>query len=356
MTSLGMTVVPVAVLIDEYGIVQSTRPRLEEIENLVAEKREPPVESPPVLADDWTDANSIKANFDWSAATPQQAIWYGDTCLKSNQLADAMKAYEYALQKAETSDDPEIRTLVPEVNFRLGVVMRARYDDKKLGSPADFGLASKYWTEALAGNPNQYIWRRRIEQYGPRLIKPYPFYDWIQEAFNEIRARGDDPVSLTVSLAGAEIALPTKQKIKPKQNSENENPDPEAKITLVDHQNSLVEYVATVVPSGIKPGGTVRVHLQFFPANNGKWNNESSPMQVWVDESKTGTVSRHSLGFPNAADATSSEYRTVEFEFQSNEDASSANVSGFALFNVCSADDSQCLFRRLNFQIEIPLK
>ena len=49
------------------------------------------------------------------------------------------------------------------------------------------------WTEALTANPNQYIWRRRIQQYGPRLDKPYNFYFWVAEARKEIRDRGEEP-------------------------------------------------------------------------------------------------------------------------------------------------------------------
>jgi hypothetical protein len=37
--------------------------------------------------------------------------------------------------------------------------------------------AVQYWTMALDMDSNQYIWRRRIQQYGPRLEKPYSFYD-----------------------------------------------------------------------------------------------------------------------------------------------------------------------------------
>ena len=356
MTSFGLAVVPVAVLIDEHGIVQSTRFRTADIEELVAQEVEPPSAKPSTLDEKWANAESVKANFDWTNASTREAIWFGDVSLKSKQLSDALKAYEYALEKAQASDDKDIRDMVPEINFRLGVVMRARYDNKELGSPSDFEQASKFWTAARAGNPNQYIWRRRIEQYGPRQIKPYPFYDWVSEAFSDIVARGDQPVALTVPLSGAEIAKPSKRPIKKSSKSQPKNPDPDAKITLVDDQNPLIGHVSTIVPSRIKPGQTVRVHLQFFPEDNGKWNNESSPMQVWINDSENGVSSRRLIEVPNAEDATSKEPRTVEFEFQTNKDAATGIVSGFALFNVCTDDDGQCLFRRRNFKIEIPLK
>ena len=63
---------------------------------------------------------------------------------------------------------------------------------------ASFQRAIDAWGQALAIDPNHYIWRRRIQQYGPRLIKPYPFYDWVEQAAREIRARGETPVELAV--------------------------------------------------------------------------------------------------------------------------------------------------------------
>ena len=57
-------------------------------------------------------------------------------------------------------------------------------------------------------DPSNYIWRRRLQQYGPRLDKPYPFYDWIETARRELKARGIEPHPLRARLTGAEIAQP----------------------------------------------------------------------------------------------------------------------------------------------------
>jgi len=54
--------------------------------------------------------------------------------------------------------------------FPLGVAYRARYDSP-LRQPGDFRQAVEHWERALALDLNQYIWRRRIQQYGPRLDK-----------------------------------------------------------------------------------------------------------------------------------------------------------------------------------------
>lgn len=53
-----------------------------------------------------------------------------------------------------------------------------------------------------------YIFRRRIQQYGPRLDKPYPFYDWVSEARAAVLARGETPVEPRVEPGGAELAAP----------------------------------------------------------------------------------------------------------------------------------------------------
>ena len=76
--------------------------------------------------------------------------------------------------------------------------------------PGDFQAAIDAWGRALELDPNQYIWRRRIEQYGPRLAKPYAFYDWIVQARAEISRRGETPIPLTVEPYGSELAGPVR--------------------------------------------------------------------------------------------------------------------------------------------------
>ena len=53
----------------------------------------------------------------------------------------------------------------------------------------------------------------RIQQYGPRLDKPYPFYDWVPTAIEEITARGETPVDLSVELVASEFAEPSQARI-----------------------------------------------------------------------------------------------------------------------------------------------
>ena len=81
--------------------------------------------------------------------------------------------------------------------FRLGVAHRMRHESPGR-KPGDFQAAIDAWSSARELDPNQYIWRRRIEQYGPRLAKPYSFYDWVVQAKTDISRRGEMPIALMV--------------------------------------------------------------------------------------------------------------------------------------------------------------
>jgi tetratricopeptide (TPR) repeat protein len=84
--------------------------------------------------------------------------------------------------------------------FRLGVCLRRRYESSQ-AQPGDFQAAIDAWGKALQLD----------------LDQPYSFYDWVREAEQAVRARGDEPIRLSVRPTGAEIAhrskrcpLPTK--------------------------------------------------------------------------------------------------------------------------------------------------
>ena len=112
--------------------------------------------------------------------------------------------------------------------------------------PGDFGAAIANWAEALTLNPGQYIWRRRIQQYGPLLDKPYPFYDWIPLARKEIGDRGDRPWPLNVEPSGAELADPGEETVRVRNPNSEVHPDPLDRLPL--DNDSLVEMQIVAVP------------------------------------------------------------------------------------------------------------
>ena len=96
---------------------------------------------------------------------------------------------------------------MPSARFRLGVAYRMRHDSGRARS-GDFQRAVDAWTGALSRRQKQYIWRRRIQQYGPLLDKPYPFYPWVTEARQSIQRRDEHPITLRTGLSGAELLDP----------------------------------------------------------------------------------------------------------------------------------------------------
>ncbi len=144
--------------------------------------------------------------------------------------------------------------------FRLGVAHRMRHESAGR-RPGDFQAAIDAWGRALELDPNQYIWRRRIEQYGPRLAKPYAFYDWVVQAKAEISRRGETPVPLTVEPYGSELAGPVRDVLA--EASAPVEPDPKGQIHRDEER--LIEAEVVVVPARVRPGQAARVHVTFRP-------------------------------------------------------------------------------------------
>ena len=263
MNVLGIKAVPVPLFIDEYGVIRNTRPRPKDLASFVGKKFEKPVglKQPAVVT-----------------ARP-----FSSDAKAEDSIDQTIERYSKRL--AKNSDDAI-------AEFRLGVALRARFDSPA-GKPEDFEQATQHWSAALQANPNQYIWRRRIEQYGPRLGKPYPFYDWVEQANKEIKQRGEQPVELQVALAGAEIAKPSRAFTTEK--TITKNPDPDNKINLDD---KFVSLRAAAVPNYVRPNKTTRVHVVMSPENC-KWNNESEPVKIWIGKVTGGTATKTAFVIPN---------------------------------------------------------
>ena len=184
--------------------------------------------------------------------------------------------------------------------------------------PGDFQAAIDAWGRALELDPNQYIWRRRIEQYGPRLTKPYAFYDWVAEAKAEISRRGETPVPLAVEPYGSELAGPVRDVVA--EASAPVEPDPEGRIHRDEER--LIEAEVVVVPARVRPGQAVRVHLTFRPsaAHKARWNNESTPLRVWVAGAEGWTIAPRLLEAPQGDQPESDEVRRLDFEVKAPAD------------------------------------
>ena len=159
---LDLSVVPVPLAIDESGVVRLTRPRAASFEKDFLQQSYPEVEFPAGFnRAERPKAKQVRQTVSESGSaeayrTLGDAEFYDDT---PDSLARAIEAYREAV-KRDTGDG--------RAHFRLGVALlrRAESTHRRAG---DAQAAVKHWGQALAIDPNQYIWRRRIQQYGPRL-------------------------------------------------------------------------------------------------------------------------------------------------------------------------------------------
>ncbi len=196
----------------------------------------------------------------------------GDRLAMKGDLEGALKVYN------------RLKDEGGRLHFRKGVVWRMKFDAG--GNPKDFERAVSEWRKAREVNGGQYIWRRRIQQYGPQSDKPYPFYDWVAKAEKEVKARGEVPVKLKVRLTASELASP-----RGKQGVILIEKEPDSKNELTVDANDF-EILPVILPSTDGKKGVYRVHLMMRPKGKFSWNNEGGVMDVWL-----GDVKGHVKGF-----------------------------------------------------------
>ncbi|MEM9942583.1 MAG: tetratricopeptide repeat protein, partial [Planctomycetota bacterium] len=228
--------------------------------------------------------------------------------------------------------------------------MRFDSDDRQSG---DFERAVEHWTKALQLNPNQYIWRRRIQQFGPILDKPYPFYNWIDTAQADLIDRGETPTPISVPPTESELAQPSRTRNRITKSVNLVSPDPESKIQTDD----TLSISQIVVPATDSRKTTVRLHLLLQPGvPSVGWNNEADPVTVWIDAEQDVTIPKPLLTIaPNAEasqKATSNETRTAEVEISWKGDRPEKLATGYVLYHRCDKQTGQCSFWRQNFTVK----
>ncbi len=253
--------------------------------------------------------------------------------------------------------------------FHAGVARRLRYDGPSARAE-DFQVAADAWHAALAADPNQYIWRRRIQQWGPRLDKPYAFYDWVPKAIEQIRGRGEAPRRLAVPLSGSEVA--NKNQAVPAPVGEAAEPDP--KGLLARDSGGLVQVeTATLLHTGIAgrkmrtPPGSSQVHVTLRPRGGAKWSNDTEPPVLWLPVPKGWVAARslHTFPGPTAGDGALTAPLRVDFEVstptiplgppkEGAPPALDSTLSGYVTYSICLPDGT-CVFRRQDVEVTIPL-
>lgn len=343
---VGVRAVPHFVLVGPDGVVDAVSPSPEEVRRLVT--GEAPDDGEPEGASDDGDEEDETLTVA-SRADVDPVVDFADTVVRwgsPSTLERAIAAYQRALE--ERPDDGTL-------HFRLGVARRLRHDSEARRE-ADFREAATHWTRALELDPNQYVWRRRIQQYGPRLDKPYAFYDWVSKAREAIRDRGDEPVALDVEPGGAELADPVEE-LPTAAGAEGE-PDAEGRIER--DEAGYVTSESVVVPAEVDAGEGGRIHVTFRPNpdEQAHWNNEAGGLVAWFDDPPEGwslTPQRHRIDGPDRAE--SDEPRTVEVEVQPPEGTrGTTELSGYALYYVCEDVDGTCVYRRQDVTVPVEVE
>jgi hypothetical protein len=341
----GIDVVPATYAIDEFGIVRFVNPSRPQFEQFMTTRYPAPtapLPDPPAAPDLRTleaRARRARSSAAWGALGDALFLWGGE-----KQLDATIDAFERAARL-----DPKQGAL----QFRLGTALKRR-DETSRRRADDFRRAVDHWARALEMNPNQYIWRRRLQQYGPREDKPYPFYDWIDEARRDIRARGATPEPLRIEPVGAEIALPARAFTA----SEATVAAPDPRGRIIRDKGRLVLTESAAVPPRVAAGKTTRIHLVFRPnaVVKAHWNNETEPLRVWVSVPEGWAIDTALLSVANPPEVLSTEARHVQFELQTASNAAGlVRVPAYALYYVCEDVDGTCLYRRQDIDVTVEL-
>jgi len=329
---LGVRAVPTTLLIDRSGIIRAVNPKDDELRRFLETDYPGDGPEPPAFV------------------PPDEATSLAVATLSGGELDEAIEALA-----AHTAELPEEAPAL----FRLGVLLRMRHDSPTR-RPADFSAAVAAWGAALKREPGQYIWRRRIQQYGPRLDKPYPFYDWIPTARAAINKRREVPAKLVAEPSGAEIARPGRD---PRaEAAAPEHPDQEGK--LPEDAAPLIAVRSVAVPSTDPKSPAYRIHLGFdpSPSNRAHWNNESGDSQVWLEvpEGWQSSAVVITLADPGAGKLPVSDgTRSVEFELRPEDGAAvppPESLRFSAFYYVCEGSDGKCRFLRNDFKVALPGK
>lgn len=325
---LNLKVVPVTLLIDESGVIRHRNPSEQDLRTFL---KRPPAEIGSAPEAEQLSAAIHGVNPTRNPAWPQNMDDYHQSFI-DQRAPKRVRAAQH---------------------FQLGVAFRMRFDSKSRDS-ADFAIAVWHWTTALELDPSNYIWRRRLQQYGPLLDKPYPFYNWIAQARDEIETRSETPRPLVTEPGEAERALPAKRP--DAANNPPPHPDPDGKLPKDEHGLTLV--ATAVIPHTNANKQSVRAFIEITPnaARQAKWNDEGGlssvhikPPQGWVAHPAVLTLA------PTTKSPLTSP-RRIEFEMHRDGTTGAEHPTATAEFfyHICSGTEGLCQFLRRDVSVELP--
>ncbi len=326
MNVIGIENVPLIVAIDEHGIVRARNPDLDQLEEqFTAKTFDPPGALPPIDVKELPDprvtrrlASEARRNPEWRKHG-QALVFAG----KPKQINEAITAFQHAIDD-ERGD--------AESWFAQGVAYRIRHDlaEREAG---DFQAALDAWREAAHLEPNNAIYRCRLQQYGPCIDKPFAFYDWIGTACKEIAERGDAPIDLACEPTGTETESPL-SKFRYRKRA---GPESEALGTAALDRRPIVEVsYACAAQADKRKGSVVQIYVncRLAPESGATWSNEGEPMQMWIEKPKTGRLGTRYLRYPQPQEPRTLDERVLSFPLRLSGAKSSMTLEATLLYSV----------------------
>ncbi|MBL4770960.1 MAG: hypothetical protein JKY61_07435 [Planctomycetes bacterium] len=351
----GIDYVLVSTFVDGYGVVRATglSPRngakLKMLLNKDwLEQDGGPKTRAPWITPDMGQARIVHASGSLGAVKKAMSrfLWASEGTLPPETVMD-----DLVQQLEERLDSKDVH---PEDHFRAGVARRLRLDSPH-AAKGDAQASIDHWVNALTQNPNQYIWRRRIQQWGPRLDKPYPFYDWVDQAFEDLKTSGHAHAPLIAALSGSEVAgKPGGSAPAPVPVSE---PDPKGQLHrdkgLMVRLETAAAPNSKVANKGKSKGPlSARIHITLRPLAGSHWTPDTEPAQVWLKAPEGWSVAQQGLHFPPVSKAQTAASCYLDFEISAPKDATTGILKGYAVYSICKPDGT-CLFRRQDFSVQV---
>jgi len=218
----------------------------------------------------------------------------------------------------------------------------------------DFEDAIHAWTRAIELAPRNYIYRRRLQQYGPRLEKPYAFYDWIATARKELLAAGEKPAALVLEPEGSEIAGRLRAKLADASSGSFKAPDPGGKLPR--DEAGLVRVKAIAAPTSIYAGMPLRayVHLDPSGAKKAHFDPEAGGVTLWLELEDGLRAEKQRIEIP----VQKGKGARVDFELLLPDSAKKGKrrIAAYACYYVCEDVTGTCSYLRQDFEIEVNVK
>ncbi len=333
-----------ATLIDEHGVVRALRadPRTIESDFLARTFEAPKTAAEPLPEGTQTEL------IEKLRAKPDSPSWQYYRALSDLLWNTGDGDRAMAALKAYAKKNPKDAA----VQWRLGVAFRMRHDSGERHD-GDFQAALDHWRKGLDLDPSQYIYRRRIQQYGPRLDKPYPFYPWVAEATKALKARGEELPAMIAPLSSTELV--GGGLVRPAETEKE--PDPERSIEAPAKLLALDSAVAWSTPGDRDGGVGARVHLVLRPSGNRVllWDAEAGPVTVWLELPKGWSTERRSLRYDLLGTDRAEENVLLDFEIAFPDGKPvPGTIKAYALYYACLDGPGECRYLRHDFEIVVP--